>query len=409
MEDSVILNEKYFIEGKDFNNKKVLIRVDYNVPVDENGNITDNTRIIASLPTLNYLLNSNAKVIIISHRGRPKGKRNPAYSLKVIEKELEKILIKKGIDLNSIKFIDDCIGEKVKKEIDLMEPKDILILENLRFYEEEKKNDKEFAKKLASLADCYVSDAFGVVHRAHASVAGVPEYIPYYYGYLIKTEVENLNHVLHKKQSPLIAIIGGAKISGKIDVLKSLIKKANFILIGGAMAYTFLKSKGLDVGNSLVEDDKIKIAYDVLLEAEKSGVRLILPLDHIVVDDIKNYNKKSKTPNAEIPDGKIGVYIGPKTIKVFGQAIAKAKTIFWNGPMGIFEKPPFDKGTNEIAKKVADSQAYSVVGGGDSASAIRKSGVADKINHISTGGGASLEFLEGRDLPGIKALEKRKN
>lgn len=401
----MILNENKFIENNDFSNKKVIVRVDYNVPTDSNGNITDNTRILASLPTINYLLNQEAKIVIISHKGRPKGKKDPKYSLKSVEKELEKVLIERNIKFNSVKFVDDCIGEIVEKEVNLMNPKDILILENLRFYDGEKSNDEEFAKKLASLADCYVSDAFGAVHRGHASIVGIPKFIPYYYGFLIKNEVENLNYVLLKKQSPLVAVIGGAKISSKIDVLKSLLSKADYLLIGGAMAYTFLKAKGLNIGNSLFEKDKIKNAYEILVEADKKGVRILLPVDHIVVDEVKENAKKSKTGSQEIPDGKIGVDIGPKTIKEYKKVLSKGKIIFWNGPMGIFEIDQFATGTFELAKIISTVKAFKVVGGGDSVAAIKKSGLEEGFSHISTGGGASLEYIEGKKLPGLEIFE----
>lgn len=401
----MILNEKFFIEGKNFDNKRVIVRFDYNVPTDKEGNITDNTRILASIPTLNYLLNSNAKVIIISHKGRPKGEKNLKYSLKSVEKELEKILIEHKIKFNSVKFVEDCIGDMVEKEVELMKPQDILILENLRFYAGEEKNDEEFAKKLAMLADCYVSDAFGAVHRAHASIVGIPRFLPYYYGYLIKNEIDNLNFVLLKKQSPMVAVIGGAKISSKIDVLKSFIGKADFILIGGAMAYTFLKAKGLVIGNSLFEKEKIKNAYDILVEADKKGVKVLLPFDHIVVDEVKEKVKKSKTAGPEIPDGKIGVDIGPKTIKEYKKILSKGKIIFWNGPMGIFEINEFATGTFEIAKIISSVKAFKVVGGGDSVAAIKKSGLEKGFSHISTGGGASLEYVEGKKLPGLEIFE----
>ncbi len=402
----MILSDKFFIENGDFNNKKVLVRVDYNVPTTEDGTITDNTRITKSLPTLKYLLQNDAKIILISHKGRPKGERVKKLSLEPVREELEKILKEEGIDFNSVKFIDKTIEDEVKTEIDNLGKKDILILENLRFYKEEKKNNDEFANKLASLCDSYVSDAFGAVHRSHASIVGVPKFVKnYYYGKLIKSEIDNLNYVLNKQDSPLIAIVGGAKISSKIDVLTSLLNKADSILIGGAMAYTFLEAKGLDVGNSLVEKDKLTLATQIMNKAEQKGVNILLPVDHIAVKNIEETAKKVKTSNSEIKNNLIGVDIGSKTIKEYKKAIKSANIIFWNGPMGIFEMEPFANGTFEIAKIISSKKAFKVVGGGDSVAAIKKAGLEKGFSHISTGGGASLEYVEGKKLPGLELFE----
>ena len=399
----MILNNKYFIENGEFFNKNVIVRVDYNVPT-ENGKITDLTRIEKSLKTINYLLNSNSKIILISHKGRPK-ERNKKDSLEPIKDALENLLKEKNIKFNRVLFVDDCIGDKVKNEISKMENKDILILENLRFYKEEEENDEKFAKELASLADIYVSDAFGAIHRAHASITGIAKFIPFYYGYLIKEEVDNLNHVLHTKEYPVVALIGGSKVSSKIDVLNSLINKVNILIIGGAMAYTFLKAKGLEVGNSLVENDKLIFVNDIFSIAKQKNVEIVLPIDHIVVENIENYRKTIKTKGPEIPDGMIGVDIGPKTIKEFMKYLKKGKVIFWNGPVGIFEKDDFAKGTMELAKGIAKIKAIKVVGGGDSVAAINKANVEKYFTHVSTGGGASLEYIEGKKLPGLEIFE----
>jgi len=399
----MILNSKYFVENGEFFNKKVIVRVDYNVPT-ENGKITDLTRIEKSLKTINYLLSSNAKIILISHKGRPK-ERNKKDSLEPVKDALEKLLKENNIKYNRVLFVDDCIGDKVKNEINKMENKDILILENLRFYKEEEENDEKFAKELSSLADIYVSDAFGAVHRAHASITGIAKFIPFYYGYLIKEEVDNLNHVLHSKEYPVVALIGGSKVSSKIDVLNSLINKVNILIIGGAMAYTFLKSKGLEVGNSLVENDKLIFVNDIFSIAKQKNVEIVLPVDHIIVENIENYKKVIKTKGPEIPQGMIGVDIGPKTIKEFMKNLKRGKVIFWNGPVGIFENNDFARGTMELAKGIAKIKAIKVVGGGDSVAAINQANVEKYFTHVSTGGGASLEYIEGKKLPGLEIFE----
>lgn len=400
----MILNQKYFIENGEFFNKKVIVRVDYNVPTDKDNKVTDETRILKSLKTIKFLIDNNAKVILISHKGRPKEK-SKKDSLEPVKEVLEKLLKENNINYNKVLFIDDCVGEKVKNEIDKMSNKDIAILENLRFYKEEEDNDEEFAKKLASLADIYVSDAFGAIHRAHASITGIAKFIPFYYGYLIKEEVDSLNYVLHAKEKPLVALIGGSKVSSKIDVLKSLINKVDILLIGGAMAYTFLKAKGLDIGKSLVENDRLVFVNELFSIANQKGVEIVLPCDHIVVEDVENYKKIIKTSGIEIPENLIGVDIGPKTIKEFIKYLKKGKVIFWNGPVGIFENKDFAKGTMEIAKGIAKIKAFKVVGGGDSVAAVNQAKVEKGFSHISTGGGASLEYIEGKKLPGLEIFE----
>lgn len=403
----MILKDDLFIENASgILGKKVLLRVDYNVPTDDSGqNITDDSRIKMSIPTIKYLLSKDCKIILISHKGRPKGKRNDKETLSIIKPVLENILSSSNIPYNSVKFIDDCIGEKVKTAIDLMQPKDILICENLRFYKEEEDNNDDFAKKLAENADIFVSDAFGAVHRAHASVEAIAKFIPHYYGYLIREEVQNLNYVLHKQNPPLVAIVGGSKVSSKIDVLLQLIKKADYILIGGAMAYTFLRANGLEVGKSLVETEYVQTAYSIMNEAAKAKVQFVLPVDHITAYEANDNAKKFKTKGPDIDEDKMGVDIGPKTIKIFKDYINKGKTIFWNGPLGIFEIPQFAKGTIKIAQIIGKTKSFKVVGGGDSVAAIALAKLESKFNHLSSGGGASLEYIEGKKLPGLAIFE----
>jgi len=386
------------IKEADVKGKKVLVRVDLNVPLKD-GKITDNTRIVSALPTIKYLIENRAKVILCSHLGRPKGEVKLELSLKPVYEEFKKLLP----DVN-IYFVDDCIGEKVKSKASELKEGEILILENLRFHKEETKNDEDFAKELSSVADIFVSDAFGTVHRAHASTVGVTKFLPSYAGFLLEKEIEFLSKVTESPERPFIAIIGGAKISTKIGVIENLLKKVDKLLIGGAMAYTFLKKKGISVGKSLVEDEYLEIAGKIL---EKDSQKLILPVDHVIADDIENPTKIENTSDESIPDEFIGVDIGKNSIKKYGEILKDAKTVFWNCPLGIFEKEEFSKGTREIGKIVAsltEKGAISVVGGGDSVAAVKKEGLQDKITHISTGGGASLEFVEGKELPGIKSL-----
>jgi phosphoglycerate kinase len=384
------------IRDLDLNGKRVFIRVDFNVPLQKNEKgemeITSDKRIKASLPTIQFALEHGAGVILASHLGRPKGKPNPEMSLKPAAARLSELLGR------PVKMAPDCVGTEV--EAMLPGPGEVLLLENLRFHAEEEKNDAEFARKLASLCDLYVNDAFGSAHRAHASTEGMIQFVPKAAaGLLMEAELKYLGMATTNPTRPCVAILGGAKVSDKIEVIQNLGKVVDRLLIGGAMAYTFLRAQGLATGKSLVEEDKVQLAKSLLAEL---GDKLMLPVDHVVVSEIAAgaANEAVET----IPDGKIAVDIGPKTIEAYAKVIASAKTVIWNGPMGIFEKPPFDKGTVALAKAVADSGAISVVGGGDSEKAIKAAGVTSKITHVSTGGGASLEFLAGMKLPGVVAL-----
>ena len=384
---------KLSIRDLDLKNKIVFIRVDFNVPLAPGGQeITSDKRIKASLPTIRYALEQGAGVILASHLGRPKGKPNPEMSLKPAAARLQELLGR------PVKMAPDCIGPEVMKM--KAKPGEVLLLENLRFHPEEEKNDPGFAKQLASLADLYVNDAFGSAHRAHASTVGMIQFFPKAAaGFLMNKELEYLDKVTKNPDRPCVAILGGAKVSDKIEVIQNLMKFVDQLLIGGAMAYTFLKAQGKPTGKSLVEDDKVDLARDLM---SRAGNKLRLPEDHVVVSELKE-----GAPNEvvqTIPEGKIAVDIGPKTVADYSAIVARSKTIIWNGPMGVFEKPPFDKGTVALAKAVAGSGALSVVGGGDSEKAVKSAGVADKISHISTGGGASLEFLAGIELPGVAAL-----
>jgi len=386
---------KLSIRDLDLKGKRVFIRVDFNVPLSEDGQtVTSDKRIRESLPTIQYALEQGAGVILASHLGRPKGKPDPKYSLKPVARRLEELLGR------PVKMAPDCVGPEV--EALKPAPGEVLLLENVRFHEGETKNDPEFARQLASLADVFVLDAFGSAHRAHASVVGVAQYLPAAAGFLMEKELEYLGKAISNPERPCVAILGGAKVSDKIEVIENLLKIADKLLIGGAMAYTFLRAQGKPVGRSLVEEDKVDLARQLL---DKAGDKLMLPVDHVVTDEIKE-GAQAQVVEA-IPDDKVGADIGPKTVEAYKRVIATAKTIIWNGPMGVFEKPPFDRGTVEIAKAVADSGATSIVGGGDSVKAVEAAGVADKITHISTGGGASLEFLSGKELPGVAALRDK--
>jgi phosphoglycerate kinase len=387
---------KLSIRDLNLKNKRLFIRVDFNVPLAAGGQeITSDKRIKASLPTIKYALEQGAGLILASHLGRPKGKPNPEMSLKPVAARLAELLGR------PVKMAPDCIGP----EVEAMKPApgEVLLLENLRFHAEEEKNDPEFSRKLAGLCDLYVNDAFGSAHRAHASTVGMIQYVPQAAaGLLMDKELEWLTKATQNPARPCIAILGGAKVSDKIEVIQNLMKFVDRLLIGGAMAYTFLKAQGKPTGKSLVEEDKVELAKSLLAMA---GDRLVLPVDHVVAAELKEgaANQVVET----IPDGMMGLDIGPKTIAAYEAEVAKAKTIIWNGPMGVFEKPPFDKGTVALAKAVAGSGAVSVVGGGDSEKAVKSAGVADKITHISTGGGASLEFLSGIELPGVAALTEK--
>jgi len=394
------MNKKTLV---DFNleNKRVLVREDLNVPLDENQNITDDTRIRAALPTINYLIEKGAKVIIVSHLGRPKGKVNPKYSLAPVVKRLSELLGK------DVAFAEDCIGEVAEKAVANMKAGDVLLLENVRFHAEEEKNDPEFAKQLASLADIYINDAFGTSHRAHASTVGVAQHLPAGAGFLMQKEIEIMGKALENPDRPFVAILGGAKVGDKIGVIKNLLNKVDTLLIGGGMAYTFLKSQGYEIGNSLLEPDKIELAASLIKEAEEKNVKLLLPDDVVVTTDLKEGLPYETVPVSQIPADKMGVDIGEATRKKFAEAIKGAKTIVWNGPMGVFEMKAYAQGTLAIAEAMAKSGAVTIIGGGDSAAAVEQLGYAKAMTHISTGGGASLEFLEGKELPGVAALNDR--
>lgn len=394
---------KRTIEDLQFEGKRALVRCDFNVPMDENGNITDDRRITSALPTINYLLDHGAKVILMSHLGRPKGQPNPKYSLEPVAKRLSELLGEEVV------FADDekVVSENVKKIVDNMKPGDVVLLQNTRYRSEEEKNGEEFAKELASLGDLYVNDAFGTSHRAHASNVGVSSFLPSSVGFLVKKEIEVMGKALENPERPFVAILGGAKVSDKIGVIENLIEKVDTILIGGGMAYTFLKAKGYNVGKSLLEEDKIDLAKSLMEKAKKKNVKLLLPIDTVVAKEFKN-DTEYKTVNVDsIPEDMMGLDIGEKTVKLFSEEIKNAKTVVWNGPMGVFEMENFKVGTDEIARAMAETSAVTIVGGGDSASAVEKAGFEDKMTHISTGGGASLEFLEGKVLPGIAAISEK--
>jgi len=380
--------------------KRVFIRVDFNVPQDEKGTVTDDTRILLSLPTIRYAIEAGAKVILASHLGRPKGKRDPKYSLAPVAERLSGLLGKR------VGLAKDCIGEEVQKEIEGMGEGEILLLENLRYHPEEEKNDAAFSKALASLCDVYINDAFGAAHRAHASTEGMTHFVKTAgAGFLMMKEIESLEKVLVSPQKPYVAIMGGAKVSDKIGLIQNLLDKVTTLLVGGGMAYTFLKAKGYSVGKSLVEADQIGFSGELLARAE-GKMKFILPSDHVAAERMDAQAKSKIVKNDEIPADWICLDIGPETVQSFTGEIRSAKTIVWNGPMGVFEMEPFSHGTFAVAKAIANSSAFSVVGGGDSVAAVNKAGVADRISHISSGGGASLEFLEGRKLPGIEALRR---
>ena len=394
------MNKKTF---KDINvsGKKVLVRVDFNVPMDEKFTILDDTRIRASIPTINYLVNQGAKVILCSHLGRPKGMFNPKFSLAPVAKRLSELLAV------PVKFASDTIGESANKLTSEMQNGDIVMLENVRFYKEEEENDDQFAKDLASLADVFVNDAFGTAHRAHASTAGVARHLPAVAGFLMSEEIVSLSKAVETAVPPFVVILGGAKISDKIGVISKLLRKANVFLIGGAMANTFIAAKGGNLGMSRYEKDKINVALAILEEAERLNVRVVLPVDNVVSREFAPDAKSRVVDSFNVPDGFQGMDIGPKTRKLFVKEIKKAKTIVWNGPLGVYEFKKFQKGTKKIAKAVAKTDAVSVVGGGDSVAAITELGYASKVTHLSTGGGATLKFLEGAILPGVEMLEDK--
>ncbi len=392
---------KKTVKDIDLKGKKVFVRCDFNVPMDENQNITDNTRIKAALPTIKYLLEQNCKIILASHLGRPKGEVKPEFSLKPVAKELSKLLGKEVIMAN------DVIGDDATNKAENLKEGEILLLENVRFHKEETDNDPEFAKKLASMAEIFVNDAFGTAHRAHASTTGIADYIPGVSGFLIEKELKFLGNAINNPERPFVAILGGAKVSDKIGVIDSLLDKVDTLMIGGGMAYTFFKAQGYNVGNSLCEVEKTGLALEAMEKAKAKGVKLLLPIDTKIGKEFKPDTESKTVAWTEIPDGWEGFDIGEKTIEMFKKELQNAKTVIWNGPLGLFEFDQFAIGTNEIGKTLAELDATTIIGGGDSAAAVTKAGLADKMTHISTGGGASLEFLEGKKLPGIECLQDK--
>ncbi len=393
---------KKTVRDIDLKNKKVFVRCDFNVPLDENGNITDNRRIVGALDTIKYLLEQNCKVILCSHLGRPKGEVKPEFSLAPVAKELSKLLGKE------VKLAKDVIGESAKELTSNMKDGDVVLLENVRFDSREEKNDSEFSKELASMAEIFVNDAFGTAHRAHSSTAGIAEYLPAVSGFLIEKELKFLGSALENPERPFIAILGGKKVSDKIGVINSLLEKVDTLIIGGAMSYTFFKAQGYNVGDSICELDKLDIAKELMAKAKEKGVKLMLPVDTKLGKEF-DPNTETKIANwKEIPDGWMGLDIGPETIKEYVKELESAKTVIWNGPVGLFEYDKFAEGTKSIAEKLASlNDAVTIIGGGDSAAAVEKMGLSDKFTHISTGGGASLEFLEGKKLPGIECLQDK--
>lgn len=395
-----MLNKKT-IHDIDVNNKRVLVRADFNVPMDENKNITDDRRITEALPTIKYLLQNNAKVILMSHFGRPKGRFNEKYSLKPVAERLQSLVDAK------VTLAEDVIGDKVKEAALALQPGEILMLENVRFYEQEEKNDPEFAKSLAELGEIYVNDAFGTSHRAHASTAGVANYLPSAIGLLIKKELDIMGKAVTVPDRPFVAILGGAKVSDKIGVIENLLNKVDTLLIGGGMAFTFYKAMGYEIGKSLLEADKVELAAEIMKKAEAKNVKLLLPVDVVVAAEFNNDAAHFTVDADKIPADQMGLDIGPKAIEQYAKVIEEAKTVVWNGPMGVFEMPNFAKGTFALADAMSRSKGTTIVGGGDSAAAVEQLGFADKITHISTGGGASLEFLEGKVLPGIDIINNK--
>jgi len=389
------------LEELDLKDKRVFIRVDFNVPYDAQGQVKDDARIVASLPTIRHALNAGAKVILASHLGRPKGKRDPKYSLLPVAARLSELLEREVV------FPEDCVGDAVKKLVAEMRESEVILLENLRFHPEEEANDPVFSERLAALAEIYVNDAFGTLHRAHASTVGmVPLVKEKAAGLLVLKEVQMLSRLLQEPARPFVAILGGAKVSDKLGVIENLLKLVDGLLIGGAMAYTFLKAKGIEVGASLVEEGKLHQAAKLLERAKTKDIRFELPLDHVIGRELKEGTEFKTTSGPAIPAGWMGLDVGPKTLEAYEAQIRGAKTVLWNGPLGAFEIAPFERGTVEIARALAKCQGMTVVGGGDSLAAVKVAGVAEKLSHLSTGGGATLEFLEGKVLPGLKALEE---
>jgi phosphoglycerate kinase len=381
--------------------KRVFVRVDFNVPISEDHKVLDATRLEEALPTIRELIAAGAVVILASHLGRPKGQRDPRYTLRPVADELRQRLGE------GVRFAGDCVGEEVEDLIRAMDPGEVVLLENLRFHGEEEKNDPAFAGQLAALAEVYVDDAFGSAHRAHASVVGVPERLPRKAaGRLLAREVEALGRLLGEPERPFAALLGGAKIEGKIDTLQNLLPRLDVLLLGGGMANTFLAAEGHDVGASLYEKDRMDLARDILKDAKKRGVEVLLPADVVVAERLDDPEWVRTVPADRIPADAKALDLGPETRKRFAEAIGRAKTLFWNGPLGVFEKPPFDAGTREVAQALANCPGFSVIGGGETVAAAHQTGVADRLGHVSTGGGASLEFLAGKTLPGVAVLEK---
>lgn len=393
---------KVTIKDIDINGKKVLLRCDFNVPLDESRNITDKTRIIASLPTINYLLEHNVKLILCSHLGRPKGEVKDGFSLEPVAKELS---IQIG---REVKLAKDVTGPSAKELTSNMQEGEVVLLENVRFDSREEKNDEALSKEFASLAEIYVNDAFGSCHRAHSSTVGVADFLPSACGFLVEKELQALGDALNNPARPYMAILGGKKVSDKIGVIESLLDKVDTLLIGGGMAYTFYKAQGYNIGNSVCELDKVELAKSLIEKAKQKGVKMLLPIDNVVGKEFKPDTESKVVKYTEMPEDWEGFDIGPETIKVYSEELQKAKTVFWNGPLGVFEFDKFATGTNEMAKVLANlNDCITVIGGGDSASAINKSGLADKMTHVATGGGASLEFIEGKPLPGIECIANK--
>jgi phosphoglycerate kinase len=381
--------------------KRVLMRVDFNVPLDESLQITDDSRIRAALQSIGYCVDGGAKLILMSHLGRPKGKVVDKYRLAPVAERLAELIGR------PVKMAPDTVGAEVEKLVSEMKEGDVVLLENTRFHAEEEANDEGFSRKLASLGDVFVNDAFGAAHRAHCSTVGVAEFLPAAAGFLLQKELENLSKLLESPEKPFIAVLGGAKVSDKIGVIENLFGKVQTLIVGGAMAYTFKKAQGIDVGGSKVEEDKIELAGEILKKAGAEGVDVLLPTDHVIAQEIDAAAETRVVDDGEIPPGWLGLDIGPKSANAFCVTVAEGKTIFWNGPMGVFELRPFAEGTRKVGEAIAAADAMKVVGGGDSVAALKEFGLTDKMTHVSTGGGASLEFLEGRTLPGVAALSER--
>lgn len=396
-----VLN-KLSIKDLDIKGKRLFIRVDFNVPLDENLNITDDRRIRAALSTINYAIDEGAKIIIASHLGRPKGKPDKRYTLASVSRRLQR-LVKKEVT-----FLPDCIGPEVEVAIEKMSEGDIILLENLRFHAREEVNNEEFSKSLAKLADYYVNDAFGTAHRSHSSIIGITKYLPSAAGFLLQKEIDYLQGVVNHPVRPFVALLGGAKVSGKIDVIRNLEDKVDKVIVGGGMAYTFLKAMGYNVGDSLVENDMLELANDIREGVVSKGVKFYLPVDCVIAQSIEPSAETKLVTAQEIPHGWKAVDIGPASVKLFSEALESAKTILWNGPMGVFEVDAFSRGTFSIAHAVADAYALTIVGGGDTDVAVSRAGVSESMSFISAGGGAALELLEGRDLPGIVTLTDKK-